>query len=93
MTTAVPITLDRLRDGVREHWALSWAVTLVIGLLAFAVRLVGVDQPDRIMFDETYYAKDAWSLLQHGFEGELTDHFHRSPTSGWRADGLPWEQM
>ena len=70
MTTAVPSTLDRLRDGVREHWALSWAVTLVIGLLAFAVRLVGVDQPDRIMFDETYYAKDAWSLLQHGYEGE-----------------------
>ena len=70
MTTAVPSTLDRLRDGVREHWALSWAVTLAIGLLAFAVRLVGVDQPDRIMFDETYYAKDAWSLLQHGYEGE-----------------------
>lgn len=29
----------------------------------------------------------------HGFEGELNDQFHRSTTSGWRADGLPWEQM
>ncbi len=29
----------------------------------------------------------------HGFEGELNDHFHRSTTTGWRADGLPWEQM
>ena len=29
----------------------------------------------------------------HGFEGELDDHFHRSTLSGWRFDGLPWEQM
>lgn len=29
----------------------------------------------------------------HGFEGELNDQFHRSTTTGWRSDGLPWEQM
>ncbi len=29
----------------------------------------------------------------HGFEGELDAHFHRSTLSGWRFDGLPWEQM
>jgi rhodanese-related sulfurtransferase len=29
----------------------------------------------------------------HGFEGELDDEFHRSTLSGWRAQGLPWEQM
>lgn len=29
----------------------------------------------------------------HGFEGELDDGFHRSSISGWRFDGLPWEQM
>jgi rhodanese-related sulfurtransferase len=29
----------------------------------------------------------------HGFEGELDDHFHRSTVSGWRFEGLPWEQM
>ncbi len=29
----------------------------------------------------------------HGFEGELDDAFHRSTQSGWRFDGLPWEQM
>lgn len=29
----------------------------------------------------------------HGFEGELDDAFHRSTVSGWRRDGLPWEQM
>jgi rhodanese-related sulfurtransferase len=29
----------------------------------------------------------------HGFEGELDDQFHRSTVSGWRFDGLPWEQL
>ncbi len=29
----------------------------------------------------------------HGFEGELDERFHRSTISGWRKEGLPWEQM
>lgn len=28
----------------------------------------------------------------HGFEGELDDQHHRGSVSGWRFDGLPWEQ-
>lgn len=28
----------------------------------------------------------------HGFEGELDDQHHRSTRTGWRFDGLPWEQ-
>ena len=28
-----------------------------------------------------------------GFEGDLNDEFKRSTLSGWRFDGLPWEQM
>ena len=37
-----------------------------------------------------------FSDVQHvvyGFEGELDEHFKRSNQSGWRFDGLPWEQM
>jgi rhodanese-related sulfurtransferase len=29
----------------------------------------------------------------HGFEGDLDAHFRRSSSSGWRFEGLPWEQM
>ena len=29
----------------------------------------------------------------HGFEGEANEHFQRGHISGWRYDGLPWEQM
>jgi rhodanese-related sulfurtransferase len=35
---------------------------------------------------------DVTNIL-HGFEGELNAQFHRSTSSGWRFDGLPWEQM
>jgi rhodanese-related sulfurtransferase len=28
----------------------------------------------------------------HGFEGELNDKHHRGSTTGWRYEGLPWEQ-
>ena len=31
--------------------------------------------------------------VMHGFEGELDAHFRRSSLSGWRFEGLPWEQM
>ncbi len=34
---------------------------------------------------------DVYNVL-HGFEGELDDHHQRSSVSGWRYDGLPWEQ-
>ena len=30
--------------------------------------------------------------VAHGFEGELDEHHHRSTVSGWRFEGLPWEQ-
>ena len=66
---AKPTTIERLRDGVRDAPLVSWGVTLGIGLLAFALRLVGVSTPNAVVFDETYYAKDAWSLLQFGYEG------------------------
>ena len=28
----------------------------------------------------------------HGFEGELDVHHHRNSATGWRFEGLPWEQ-
>lgn len=28
----------------------------------------------------------------HGFEGELGENHHRNEKTGWRHEGLPWEQ-
>lgn len=35
--------------------------------------------------------RNVYNVL-HGFEGELDEHHHRNSISGWRHDGLPWEQ-
>jgi rhodanese-related sulfurtransferase len=32
------------------------------------------------------------AAVLHGFEGELDPQHHRNTLSGWRVDGLPWEQ-
>ena len=31
-------------------------------------------------------------VIDGGFEGPLDDNHHRSTLSGWRNEGLPWEQ-
>ena len=45
----------------------TWGPTAII-LLAAVVRLYNLGFPDSLNFDETYYVKDAYSLLNGGFE-------------------------
>lgn len=61
-------TVARLRDWHPRDELASWAVTLGIAVLAFVIRIVNLGYPKYPVFDETYYAKDAWSLLQSGYE-------------------------
>lgn len=51
----------------RDGWA-SWLITFGITCFAYFLRAVGLSSPHRLAFDETYYAKDAWSILLHGYE-------------------------
>jgi dolichyl-phosphate-mannose-protein mannosyltransferase len=44
----------------------------IIGVAA-AARLIGLDTPETLVFDETYYVKDAASLLAYGYEGRWPD--------------------
>ena len=71
-TLADPLlpTVDRLDDShlLRHDRWLSWLVTILIGALAFAIRVVNLGRPKNLVFDETYYAKDAWALLHFGYE-------------------------
>ncbi len=55
----------------------GWIGPLLVTLFAAVFRFYRLSSPDAVIFDETYYAKDAWSILQHGVEwNPLT-----SPTS------------
>ena len=55
----IPMPADRL-------W--GWIGPLLITAVAGILRFWDVGRPKAFIFDETYYAKDAWSLLNFGVE-------------------------
>jgi dolichyl-phosphate-mannose--protein O-mannosyl transferase len=46
----------------------GWTIPLVIAGVALLMRLWRITRPPSKVFDETYYAPDAWNLLHHGVE-------------------------
>ena len=65
---AVPSARERARGRLRlEDPIVGWSAALGITLLAFFLRVWKLGTPREFSFDETYYAKDAWSLLHHGY--------------------------
>jgi dolichyl-phosphate-mannose--protein O-mannosyl transferase len=50
--------------------------------IALAVRLPGLADPNKLVFDETYYAKDAYSLLKFGYERSWPSNANDSVTAG-----------
>lgn len=70
---------------------MDWAATLTVTLIAGFLRFWKLGQPHAFSFDETYYAKDAWSLLHHGYvQGyvdKADDHILAGDTTGqWTGD-------
>lgn len=57
-----PTLVDRL-----VRWS-GWGGPLLITLLAGVLRFWNLGSPKAVIFDETYYAKDAWALVHRGFE-------------------------
>jgi len=82
--------LDRLRsttEGARLFERVSpW---LVIALAAF-LRLFELGSPAKLVFDETYYVKDAWSLWNTGAERNwpagYNEKFESGAVNGFLAD-------
>lgn len=66
------------------RWA-AWAGPILIALAAGVLRLWQLGSPHAVIFDETYYAKDAWSLLHYGYEGtwpkDANDQILHNPQS------------
>ena len=61
--------LDLLRRD--RFW--GWFGTLAVTLLAAVARLWHLGQPHQLVFDETYYVKDAFTLGRLGFEAQWPD--------------------
>ena len=56
---AAPMPDDRL-------W--GWLGPLLVTAFGTWLRFDRLRVPRALIFDETYYVKDAWSILQHGVE-------------------------
>jgi dolichyl-phosphate-mannose--protein O-mannosyl transferase len=78
----VPSTVERLRLPMPTDRLTGWVVTLLIGAVAFVTRVVHLGYPNKLVFDETYYAKDAYSLLEHGYERSWPSNADASITAG-----------
>ncbi|WEB42166.1 phospholipid carrier-dependent glycosyltransferase [Streptomyces yunnanensis] len=50
------------------RWS-GWLGPLLVTLFAGVLTFWNLGSPRKVIFDETYYPKDAWSLLQYGYEG------------------------
>ena len=74
--------IDRLRDAPPTDVLRSWLLTIGITALAFVIRLVGIAYPKGVLFDETYYAKDAYTLLKLGYEGSWPDNANEQVAAG-----------
>ena len=62
----------RLRATDKDP-VLAWVATLAVTALAAFLRLWDLGKPRAFLFDETYYAKDAWSLIHHGYALNYVD--------------------
>lgn len=57
----------RPERGDREYlW--GWLGPLVVSILVFLTRVVRLDAIKTLVFDETYYVKDAYGLINRGYE-------------------------
>ena len=57
---------------------MTWVVAAAVGAFAALLRLVHLDRPGRLVFDETYYVKQAYSLLTLGYEGVWAEDWDTS---------------
>ncbi|GGJ23727.1 dolichyl-phosphate-mannose--protein mannosyltransferase [Streptomyces brasiliensis] len=57
-----PVLAERI-----NRWS-GWVGPLLVTLVAGLMRFWHLGSPKAVIFDETYYAKDAWALVHRGFE-------------------------
>ena len=62
--------------------AWGWLAPIGIMLLAFTLRVWNLGRPNRLLFDETYYAKDAFSLTKFGYAQDYVDNANSQVVHG-----------
>lgn len=77
LTETRPTRLDRWRRRLaadpRLAGRMRWIAPLAVTLLAAVLRMWNLAHPHAIVFDETYYVKDAWSQWNLGYAATWPD--------------------
>lgn len=66
----------------------GWPLTLAVTALAAALRLPALDRPYPLVFDETYYVKDGWTLATLGYEASWPDEPNPAFEAGFTESHL-----
>jgi dolichyl-phosphate-mannose-protein mannosyltransferase len=64
----IAVLRARLMSPMPDDRMWGWIWPLLITAFAAFLRFNRLSVPNAIIFDETYYVKDAWTILQHGVE-------------------------
>ncbi|WP_394552716.1 dolichyl-phosphate-mannose--protein mannosyltransferase [Agromyces sp. MMS24-JH15] len=72
----------RLLSTPRRRALWYWGGPIAVTLLAAVLRFWDLGNPQSLIFDETYYVKDAWTLWHLGYEARWPDDFDGSFASG-----------
>ncbi|MFH8580339.1 dolichyl-phosphate-mannose--protein mannosyltransferase [Streptomyces zaomyceticus] len=57
-------------ERAERLWRLmAWGGPLLVTAVAGLLRFWNLGKPRAVIFDETYYAKDSWALINQGYEG------------------------
>jgi len=59
-----------------------WGAPLAVAILAAVLRLWDLGNPHSVVFDETFYVKDSWSLMHLGYEGSWPENADKSFNAG-----------
>ncbi|MEO5854146.1 MAG: phospholipid carrier-dependent glycosyltransferase [Nocardioides sp.] len=78
-------TRARARVGLEDPFV-GWSAALGITLLGLFLRLWHLGEPKAFSFDETYYAKDAWSLLNFGYARDYVEDADKLILGGQTTD-------
>ncbi|MSY41055.1 MAG: phospholipid carrier-dependent glycosyltransferase, partial [Actinobacteria bacterium] len=65
---------ERLRQPMPSSGLKGWIGPLAVGLVGAILRLWDLGRPHSFAFDETYYPKEALSLLKYGYERAIIDN-------------------
>ncbi|MER7758610.1 phospholipid carrier-dependent glycosyltransferase [Streptomyces sp. NPDC097619] len=68
---------------------LAWAGPLLVALVAGVLRFVNLGTPKAVIFDETYYAKDAWATIKQGYEASWPKDVDKSVIANPDGVALP----